>query len=247
MTWPFRRPRPAAAIAAAAAFALLAGLGTWQLQRLSWKLGLLHRIETRLAEAPVPLPAAGIVPDDWQYRRVFVDGRFDHAKEIHLYAASKRGEPGFLIFTPLERPDGSTVFVDRGWVPTERKDAKTRAEGQVAGPVHVVGIVRLPWPRHPFVAQNLPGENLWFYGDIDAMARQAGVTRYAPVFVDADATPNPGGLPEGGQTRVNVPNDHLQYALTWFGLAAVLLVMFGYAHLRREETDGPPAQVPPRA
>jgi surfeit locus 1 family protein len=241
-----RRPHPAAAAGALAAFVILCGLGIWQVERLHWKLGLIDRIQQRLAAPPVPLPTSGIAPDAWQYRRVAVDGVFHHDRESHVFGANKYGDSGWLVITPLERPDGSYVFVSRGWVPQDRKDPKTRLEGQVKGPVHIVGIVHLPWPRGLFVGPNEPAKNVWFYGDIDAMARHDGIRHYAPVFVDADATPNPGGLPIGGQTRVRLPNNHLEYAITWFALAAALLVMFVYAHARRQEpaTPVPPAGEP---
>lgn len=241
-TIPMRRPRPVTAVAVLAAFAILCSLGIWQVERLHWKLGLIDRIHDRLSAAPVPLPTSDIVPDAWQYRRVEVGGVFRYDQESHVFGANRYGDSGWLVITPLERPDGTFVFVNRGWVPQDRKDPKTRPEGQVKGPVHIVGIVHLPWPRGMFVGPNNPDKNVWFYGDIDAMARHDDIRRYAPVFVDADATPNPGGLPIGGQTRVHLPNNHLEYAITWFALAAALLVMFVYAHARRQEPDTP---VPP--
>lgn len=243
-TLSMRRPRVITAILVGLAFLMLVGLGVWQIQRMYWKVNLIHQMETRLSAPPVALPHGGIDPEEWRYRRVELDGTFRHDQEIHLYAMDKWGQPGFLIFTPLQRPDGSFVFVERGWVPNDHKDPVTRAAGQVTGPVHIVGIVHLPWPRHMFVGRNLPEQNVWFFGDIDAMARHAGIRDYAPVFVDADATPNPGGLPIGGQTRVNLPNNHLQYALTWFGLALVLLVMFIYGHMRPAEATR--SELPPR-
>lgn len=237
MNVSIRRPRPITAIAVGLAFLFLAGLGAWQVKRLFWKLDLIHRIETRLTEAPVPLPTGALNPDEWQYRRVIVEGVFHHDQEIHLYGANKRGVPGFLVLTPLERPNREFVFVERGWVPEDHKAASTRPAGQVKGPVRVVGVVHLPWPRHTFVGRNLPQQNVWFFGDLAAMAEHAGIRNYAPVFVDADATPNPGGLPEGGQTRVNLPNNHLQYAITWFGLALALVGMFVYAHATPQQTQ----------
>lgn len=239
-----RRPSLAAAIGTALVFLLLIGLGIWQVQRLFWKLDLIHQIETRLTAPPVALPAGPIDPEQWRYRRVFVRGTFHHDQEIHLFAANARGVPGFLVFTPLQRPDGSIVFIDRGWVPDSRKDPGTRPAGQVKGPVTVVGVVRAPWPRHMFVGKNLPKQNIWFYGDIDAMAAHLGIRNYSRVFVDADATPNPGGLPEGGQARVNLPNNHLQYAITWFALAIVLIVMFVYAHRVPQEAPLDPEDRP---
>ena len=239
MTLLLRRPHPAAAIGVTLALALLVGLGAWQIQRLFWKLDLIEQIETRLAAPLAALPSGPTDPTEWRYRRVFVEGVFRHDREIHLYAANTRGLPGFLVITPLEQPDGSIVFVNRGWVPDSRKDPGTRQTGQVQGPVRVVGIVRAPWPRHAFVGKNLPERNVWFYGDIDAMAAHLGIRNYARVFVDADATPNPGGLPVGGQTRVRLSNNHLQYAITWFALAMVLTAMFVYAHRQPGDSNLP--------
>ncbi|SLN33301.1 SURF1 family protein [Oceanibacterium hippocampi] len=213
-------------------------LGTWQVQRLFWKTDLIQRIESGLAADPAPLPAGAIDPDDWFYRRVSVDGVFDHAAEIHLLAHAERGRLGYHVITPLERSDGGGwVLVNRGWVPEERKDPATRAEGQVAGVQHVDGVARkswkVPWLQGLILPDNDIAENLWFFGDIDQMAEHLG-REVAPVFVEADGTANPGDWPRGGQTVVSVPNRHLEYAITWYGMAIALLVIYLLYH-RKEE------------
>ena len=120
-------------------------------------------------------------------------------------------------------------------MPGERRDSATRPEGQITGPVMINGIIRTAWPRHLFVPDNAPAANIWFFGDLDAMAKAAAVNDYAPVFLEADATPNPGGLPIGGQTRLTFPDDHLQYAITWFALAGALIGVYVLYHRSREE------------
>lgn len=214
------------------AILVLIGLGTWQMQRLEWKLGLIANIESRSGLPPIALPSnATLDPDALEYRPVTVRGRFRHESEMHLIAASRRGNSGYQIVTPLDRVDGGTILVNRGWVPKEKKDSATRADGQVAGEVAVGGLIRKTWAQGWFVPDNNPARNIWFYGDAPAMARHAGVDA-PPLFIEADASPNQGGLPIGGQTRLNIPNDHLGYALTWYGFAVVLAAIYLVYHRR---------------
>jgi len=211
------------------ALALTLALGTWQVERLAWKRALISTIESRLAAEPVALPGHDIDGAAWEYRRVTLVGRFRHDQEIHLLAHSGRGNLGYQIITPLQRPDGGFVLVSRGWVPSANKDPATRPAGQLAGDVAVHGLVRKPWRQGWFVPDNDPGANQWFHGDIDSMLRHIGVAG-PRIFVDADARPNPGGLPIGGQTRLNIPNNHLQYAVSWYGAALALSVIYFVWH-----------------
>jgi surfeit locus 1 family protein len=160
---------------------------------------------------------------------VRVDGRFHHADERYLYAVSE-GRVGWHVITPLETEAGDVVLVDRGFVPDELKDPSSRALGEVENVVTVTGIVRSPDTQNLFTPDNEPEANRWFWRDLQAMARSmfpAGTIEVAPFFLEADNSPVPGGWPEGGQTRLVLPNNHLQYALTWFLMAAALLVIYG--------------------
>lgn len=215
-----------------AALAVLVGLGLWQLQRLHWKQGLLAQIEARTKGPPITLKDAVALARegrDPNYYRVRVDGRFHHAKERYLYAVSD-GRVGWHIITPLETEDGDMVLVDRGFVPDELKDPSSRALGQVDKLVTVTGIVRSPEIQGPFIPDNEPEANRWFWRDLAGMARSAlpaGAIQVAPFFLDADKSEVPGGWPEGGQTRLETTNNHLQYAITWFLLGACLLIVYG--------------------
>jgi len=215
-----------------AALAVLVGLGLWQLQRLHWKQGLLAQIEARTKGPPITLEDAVALARegrDPNYYRVRVDGRFHHAKERYLYAVSD-GRVGWHIITPLETEDGDMVLVDRGFVPDELKDPSSRALGQVDKLVTVTGIVRSPEIQGPFIPDNEPEANRWFWRDLAGMARSAlpaGAIQVAPFFLDADKSEVPGGWPEGGQTRLETTNNHLQYAITWFLLGACLLIVYG--------------------
>ncbi len=214
------------------AFAVLMGLGFWQLERLQWKEGLIAKIEARTKAPPIALKDAIAMAEegsDPSYTRVRVNGRLGHDKERYWFAVSE-GRGGWHVITPFETEDGKTVLIDRGFVPDRLKDPASRAEGQVEGIVTVTGIVRMPDTQGPFVPDNEPNANRWFWRDLDAMTLSMfpgdGV-KPAPFFLEAEREQTPGGWPEGGQTRLDLPNNHLQYAITWFLLAACLLVIYG--------------------
>ncbi len=210
-----------------AALAILVSLGAWQLQRMQWKSELIAAIEANIALPASSLPGGAIDIEAWRYRKVKITGRFHHDKEIHLYAVSDKGKPGYQIITPVERSDGGFVLFNRGWVPIGNRNPQTRLAGHIEGLHTLVGIVRKPWVQNTFVADNEPQKNIWFYGDLDGMAKFRGIVHYAPLFLEADETLNPGGLPIGGQSRLKISNDHLNYALTWFSLAIALLIVYG--------------------
>ncbi len=205
----------------AAVFVLL---GTWQVQRLFWKLELIARVEARIHAAPVPPPPRQAWPDvspsTHEYLRVTAEGTFDHAREVLVQAVTERGA-GFWVMTPLRQADGTTLLVNRGFVPPDRRDRATRGEGEVEGPVRVTGLLRMSEPGGAFLRSNDPGNGRWYSRDVAAIAAATGLAEVAPYFVDADATANPGGLPVGGLTIVRFRNSHLVYALTWYAMAAM--------------------------
>lgn len=226
---PFRWKLPLAGLLALAAFAVLIGLGLWQVERLQWKEGLIRQISERIAAAPKPLAEIEEMyrtTGDVDYVPVTATGTFLHDGERHFLATWK-GESGFYVYTPLQLQDRRILFVNRGFVPYAMKDAAKRRMGQVAGLVTVNGLARNALPGKPssLVPDNDPDGNVFYWKDRNGMARSARLPASVvilPVFIDADGTPNPGGLPVGGVTMVDMPNNHLQYAVTWFGLAAAL-------------------------
>lgn len=226
---------------------LLVALGTWQMQRLAWKEGLIAAIGERAHAAPVSLAAveerAGR-GEDVEYTRVAVDGAFDNAREIHLYALDESGAPGFHVIAPLRLGDGGIVLVNRGFVPNDLKDPALRATGQLSGEVHVTGLVRHGDRQGMFIPANDPGRNIWYWRDMAAMAGAAAgpdAARVHRFIVDAEAEPvPPGGWPRGGVTRLTLPNRHLEYALTWYGLAAALVAVFiAFAATRWRQPTSP--------
>lgn len=212
---------------------LLLILGTWQVQRLHWKEELIARVQERMAANPVPLDtvvAQQAQGQDIDYRPVTVTGSFLHEGERH-YLATWQGQSGFFVHTPLDVGGGRYIFVNRGFVPYDRKDPTTRPAGQLSERVDIGGLLRLPETEKPsfLIPDNDLAKNVFYWRDIPAMARSAGldVERVYPFFVDADDKPNPGGLPVGGVTRVDFPNKHLEYAVTWYGLAFALVLVLG--------------------
>jgi surfeit locus 1 family protein len=216
------------------AFAILIGLGTWQVQRLHWKEGLIAMIEARVSAPPRPLAAieARLADTgDVDYWPVSLSGSFHHEGERHFFATHK-GSSGYFIYTPLELDDGRLIMVNRGFVPFDRKEPASRREGQVEGRQEISGLARNLVDEKPnsLMPDNDPAKNIFYWKDLAAMSASAGVGRpddYLPFFVDADDAPNPGGLPVGGVTLISMPNSHLQYAVTWYGLAAALAGVLG--------------------
>ena len=218
-------------------FVILCALGIWQLQRLSWKQDLLARVEDRTGQPPVPVPDPEAWPsldyDDVDYLPVVVTGQFIHADEVHAYSAlpdpvGPLGGQGYFIVTPLETDDGWIVLVNRGFVPEQFKDPSTRAAGQLTGPVEITGLLRPPQGRNAFTPTDDPEANVWFTRDPHAIGEALGYEpdRLAPYYIDATFDEGlVGGVPQGGETQVSFSNNHLQYVVTWFGLAAALLVI----------------------
>jgi surfeit locus 1 family protein len=215
--------------------AVLVGLGTWQIERKAWKEALIATLTERLALPPAPLPPpsgwSAMTPARDEFRRVTFVATFLHDREAHVYAAgsalrSDVSGVGYWVFTPARLADGSLVMVDRGFVPQDRRDPKSRPQGEVAGAVTIVGALRWPEEAGWFTPDPETAGNLWFRRDPAGMARAKKLAAVAPFYVAQEGPIPPGGLPKPGPLTVNLTNHHLQYALTWYGLAVVLIVVF---------------------
>jgi surfeit locus 1 family protein len=218
----------------AVAVAILVGLGTWQHQRLAWKEGLIAALEARLADAPAPLPPpaawAGMTTSE-EYRRVTAEVTFLHDKEALVYTpgSSLRPDvsgPGYWVFTPARLGGGGIVMVDRGFVPEARRDAATRAAGEVGGTLTITGSLRWPDPAGVFTPAPNPAVNQWFSRDPQGIAAAKQVGEVAPFYIEQEGPEPPGGWPKPGRLTPNLPNNHFGYMLTWYGLAAALLAVY---------------------
>ncbi len=209
---------------------VLLTLGTWQIQRLYWKLDLIEARRVALQAPPLLLTAKDLsaervafLPD---FQRVTVSGTLLNDHEFYLASQFHGDQSGWHVVTPLRLEDGGAVLIDRGFVPPDHKLPQTRSAGLATGPVSVTGILRHPHGPGFFTPANQPHDNVWFLIDPAAMARQAGIDHLPDIVIDADSTPNDGGFPIGGQTQTTLDNPHLQYAITWYGLGGLLLIIY---------------------
>lgn len=219
---------------AAGAFAILVGLGVWQLQRLEWKQGLITRLEERVKAEPITLAEVNErreAHQDIEYLRTRVKGEYLHGKERHLYTVED-GKVGWRIITPLKLQTGRFVMVDRGFVPEALKQPSSRPGSPVDGWSLVTGIVRLPDNQRLFTPDNAPEKNVWHWRDLEGMASsvlsQEQMKQLEPLFIQQENIPAMKEWPQAGYSNINLPNKHLEYALTWFALAGVLLVVFAF-------------------
>ncbi len=228
-----RSPRSLVALAVmlaacALAAAGFAGLGVWQVHRLAWKQALIARVDRNVRGAPVPAPVSAQWPrisGEDEYRRVRASGRFDHAHEVEVAATTELGA-GYWVLTPLRTRDGSWVLVNRGFVPPELRGEVPRGPEQG----EVIGLLRFSEPGGRFLQANVPAAGRWYSRDVAAIAAAEGLTgSVAPYFIDELAGPGTATRwPRPGLTVIHFPNDHLQYAITWFALAAMMAAAFAY-------------------
>jgi surfeit locus 1 family protein len=213
----------------------LISLGFWQLERLAWKEALIGEVEARVAapavEAPPEADWAALAPSDYEYRHVLLAGVYEFTHQALVFRALDRprgrfGGPGYLVMTPLRLPAGAHVIVNRGFVPQDQKDRFAAQTGDGPGNVSVTGLMRSSEPRTWFTPPDDPSRGQWFTRDPAAIAAAFQLARAAPFTIDADASGEPGDLPQGGETILAFPNNHLGYAFTWFGLALALAGVF---------------------
>lgn len=205
-------------------------LGVWQVQRLGWKQDLIARIEARIHAEPTPPPGPATWPaiaaDKDAYRRIRLAGEFLDRPPVFVQATTARGG-GFWTLSPLKTKQGFVVLVNRGFVlPEERARA-----GNAAGPAEVIGLLRLSEPKGAFLRSNDPAADRWYSRDVAEIAAARGLGEVAPYFIDAEKKV-PDELPAGGLTVVDLPNNHLVYALTWFALA--LMAVGGLVYTVRD-------------
>jgi surfeit locus 1 family protein len=219
----------------------------WQVERLAWKENLIAAVTSRMSAAAVPAPSpaafAARDPSTVEYQRVTVSGHYLNNREAHVvYALTEPKGPvggsGYMVMTPFQTDDGWIVYVNRGFVPAAKADPSTRKAGLIEGETAVTGVVRLPVDRSWFMPGDNAAKNEWFSRDpaLYAAAYPLPSSNVAPYVIDAVYDRSlPGGLPQGGETVVDFPNNHLGYAITWFGLAACaagVFVAFAISRLR---------------
>jgi|GEM_PF-17916 surfeit locus 1 family protein len=228
------------------------GLGAWQIQRLHWKENLIHEIQARMQEPQIDVGLSIIPPEDipnMDYHPGRASGVLQNNHALYLNATSVgTGEGGYDLLTPLLLDGGRYLLVNRGWVPYSAKEQKPGERDQATGVgdqsnfvykpdglIEITGILRLPPTEKPWgrPANNV-GKNEWFWVDQPAMAEAADVKEFMPYILQADDAPHDGAWPVGGQTRMDLPNHHLSYAITWFWLAFCLPFIYFLSNWRRD-------------
>lgn len=220
------------------AFAILFALGTWQLQRKAWKEELIGTLTRRLTAAPVALPPpaqwASLQQDSDEFTRVKFRAEYVPGKEAVVWATGSalrddvKG-PGVFVFTPARLASGETMAVNRGFVADQKPTGATARPAAALGVVEIAGLLRWPEPQAwELTAAYDKGAQLWFVRDHLAMAQESGWSQIAPFYIEREGQEPADGLPPPGPLKPNLPNNHLQYAVTWYGLAVVLLAVFGF-------------------
>jgi surfeit locus 1 family protein len=241
------RPGALFVILVLGALAVLLALGTWQVQRLQWKENLLATIEARIAAEPADLAeieAAWAETGDVEYLPVRLSGTFEH-DSAQYFLATHEGQSGWYVYTPLRLEEGRTIIVNRGFIPYDMKDAAARDWQEPEGEVTFTALARNPLYEKPgwIVPDNNPAGNVWYWKDYPAMRGAMGLDEETtlPFFADIGAYEGVRAqrFPVPGVTRVTLPNNHLQYAITWYGLAAALAGVAGFMFFRRPEADQP--------
>jgi len=193
-------------LVAVPAFGVLLALGFWQLERMEWKRALIAERTAALGAPPAPLPPNAQIGPEWDFRRVSVRGRFLHDRAQPFGPRLDRPQ----TLTPLRRADGGVLLVNRGVV-------ADRPEGELA----VDGVLRLPRAPGAFAPEHGPDARLWLWYDLAGLERRLGFA-LAPAVLETE-------IP----TRVDLSDNHLQYALTWFALAAALAAIYLLSQTRR--------------
>ncbi len=231
------RPTFWATVCTIPALIILIGLGTWQVQRLHWKEDQIAIRQERSQGPGIALPNSFPDPAGIEFTRVKLAGTFLHDQEFYLGARTENGRVGLNVVTPFRLDDGRIILFNRGWVPEGNRDPASRAEGQLAGEVTIEGLLRTDgWKGVDFAKPpNSPEKRFYFWLDLPVMADYVDASILTEVYADAVASEVPGGLPIGGQTRIHLTNDHLQYAVTWYAFAVILLVIYFLFHYRPED------------
>jgi len=209
------------------ALIVLVFLGSWQVHRLNWKNNIVSEVESKIAMEPILMPSKVDDIEDLKYRKIIARGEFLHDEEIHLFTGQKKfkGDSGYDILTPMKLENGGYVLVDRGWVPSDKKEADKRPETLTDGVVTVLAMLHKGEKPGRFTPDNDMEENLWFWIDMDAISKQTGHD-FQNLYLRQLKKDGDSDLPVGGDEKIKHRNDHLQYAVTWYALAIILIVIY---------------------
>ncbi len=228
-----------------AAVVLFLGLGIWQTQRLAWKNDLIAKITSQAKAEPTSLDQLLDLAKqgkDIKFRRVRLSGSYRHGSELHFYTLLD-GVPGWRVVTPFSTNNHGIVLVDRGFVPIPKKDQASRQADLENGAMEIIGAVRTEYaPKSGFTRTNIPAENRWYWMDKPELLKAASLMKILPFVVQLEAADHSGEFPKAVKVSPRLANNHLSYALTWFGMAIGLIIVFGVVLVKNWRTR--PQQTP---
>ncbi len=223
-------------------------LGVWQVQRLAEKEALVAAVAERLNLPPVPLPPqaqwATLDLEKLNFSPMALTGSFKHDQAVTVFTSLEGGKgpasgPGYWVVTPFVLTGGGTVFVNRGFVPEDLQEAALNDPGGSQGEVTITGLIRPAESAGWFVPEPNMSDRVEWVRDPARLAAMVdpALAPFAPFYIDQSAGP-PGTLPQGGETVVEFPNNHLGYAMTWFGFAIITPIMLGFWLWRQRRVKG---------
>ena len=207
-------------------FLILIMLGSWQVQRLGWKSDLILNYNNNFQQAPITVNELLKQRQKNKYRRTIINGQYDHTNEIKIIGKTYEGNAGFHIITPFILENNEIIYINRGWVPKKYADKKTRKFSLLEENVKVVGLVRLPQKKGYFVPENEPENGFWFTIIPEELNRHLNIIGENEFYIDELNIDEKLKLPMPANGKVQVPNNHLQYAITWYSLALGLLIVY---------------------
>ncbi|MHB8269225.1 SURF1 family protein [Bradyrhizobium sp.] len=220
--------------------ALLIGLGVWQLQRRTEKHALIAQLTERLAATPETLPSPAqwsmLTPARDEFRRVRFSAAYEQRPDAMVYSSGSAirddvSGPGTWAFLPARLPGGETIVINAGFVQNTMQDRglQDRAVARLVtgAPVTLTGYIRFPESAGALTPRENIAKRLWFTRDHQGIARALGWGEVAPFYIDLETPAPESGIPKPGPLQVHLKDDHLQYAITWFGLAGAVVIAFG--------------------
>ena len=210
-------------------FVILVSLGTWQVKRLIWKNDLINFYLKQSTNNIINLHKENFVSEEIEYRKVRLTGKFLNKMEVHITGKTYEGNAGFHVITPFLMQNGNYVLVNRGWVSENYKEAKSRSFSLINEETSVIGIIRYPQKKGYFVPENEPDNGFWFTIKPTEIKKHLKIDKETFIikfYVDALRQEKKINLPIGIKEKINIRNQHLSYAITWYSLAIVLMIIY---------------------
>ena len=201
---------------------LFCSLGTWQLYRLQWKQDLINQISEGLKSTPLQY-SQNIITN---YQRVIVEGKYDFKNQIYLYSLNEKGQPGYDVITPFETKNNENVLVNRGWI---KKELKNKLKINSSSTI-IKGLLREKGRKNIFTPENNIKKNIWFSINLNEINKLTGKKFNKFIVYLQDETTN---IPRPKEITIDLPNNHLKYAITWYSIS--ISIFFYFLYFRKKQ------------